>query len=128
MELEKAKLQQISADKQAKPIGKPVDVQFNPTSLKLQLSSNLSRGDATGSQTRQSLGSTTATLSFDLVFDTADEGDTGEPRSVLEKTAAVQKFVTPEDTGKKSKQKPPKLRFIWGQFHFDGVADSVNID
>lgn len=127
MELEKAKLQEIKADKSAKPVGDPVDVQFNPTTMKLQLSSNLSSGDSTGSQTRQSSGSTSATLSFDLVFDTADEGETGAPRSVFSKTAAIQKFVTPASAAK-GKQKPPKLRFIWGAFQFDGVVESINID
>jgi hypothetical protein len=95
--------------------------------MKLQISSNLAKGSPTGSQQRQSTGSSSTTLTLDLVFDTADEGDTDHPRNVREKTAIVEQFVVP-DTKAQGKEKPPKVRFQWGKFMIDGVMDSVSID
>lgn len=124
--LEKAKLVEISSDEKATPSGE-VDVQFNPTTLRLQLTASLPKDTPPGSQVRQSNGSTSATLSLDLVFDTADEGTTTRPVSVREKTAMVERFVIAAPNTP-NKEKPPKLRFIWGDFQFDGVVNNITID
>ncbi len=124
--LEKAKLVEISSDEKATPSNE-VDVQFNPTTLRLQLAASLPQDTPPGSQVRQSNGSTSATLSLDLVFDTADEGTTSRPVSVREKTAMVERFVIAAP-GTANKEKPPKLRFIWGDFQFDGVVNNISID
>lgn len=126
-ELKKATLVKIASDDSGKELDKPVAVQFNPTTMKLQISSNLAKGSPAGSQQRQSTGSSSTSLTLDLVFDTADEGTTEKPRSVREKTALVEQFVVP-DTKTQGKQKPPKVRFQWGSFFIDGVMASVNID
>jgi Contractile injection system tube protein len=110
MALAKATLQEISAGKDAKPLGDPIPVQFNPESLKLSLSNKIEGGDTRGKQTRQYLGKSSTTLSFDLFFDTADQGMTDKPVSVRTQTALVERFVLPKGTGNK-KQKPPKCRF-----------------
>src|ERR1700730_8409426 len=122
--LKKARLQEISSDESEKPLGPAIDVQFNPTSLRLQMSNTVEGGDLRGLPARQYLGSNSTVLTLELVFDTADEGETGAPRSVREKTAVVEKFILPrvED---KNKQAPPKLRFEWGNLIFVGVVDSV---
>ena len=75
--LERATLQEISAGKDATPLGEPIEVQFNPESLKLSLANKIEGGDTRGKQTRQYLGKTSTTLSFDLYFDTADQADYG---------------------------------------------------
>lgn len=126
-ELVKATLQKIKADESATPIGDPIPVQFNPASLQLQITNNSSGGDTRGSQVRQHLGTSSTTLTLELVFDTADEGDTDRPRSVREKTDLVQQFVMPEGQ-EQGKQAPPKLSFQWGSLIVRGIVDSISIN
>jgi hypothetical protein len=126
--LEKATLLEIKADGSAAPIpGTEIDVQFNPQSLKLSLSNKIEGGDTRGRQKRQYLGKTSTTLSFDLHFDTADEGTDEEPVSVRTRTAAVERFVLPKGQGNQ-KQAPPKVRFHWDQLVIDGIIEDVAID
>src|SRR2546423_119073 len=125
--LEKATLQEIKSDESAATVGKPIPVQFNPSSLRLQITNNTTGGNTRGQQTRQYTGSSSTTLTLELVFDTADEGSTDKPRSVREKTDVVQKFVMPKGQSQ-DKQSPPKVRFHWGTFILDGVIDSITID
>src|SRR5258706_8123670 len=114
-ELKKATLQEITADASAKPVsGTELPVQFNPASLKLDLANKIEGGDTRGRQNRQYLGKTSTTLTFDLHFDTADQGTTDEPVSVRTLTAAVERFVLPKGEGN-TKQAPPKARFHWDQ-------------
>jgi hypothetical protein len=125
--LSKASLQEITADKAATPVGQPLSVQFNPQSLKLELANKIEGGDTKGRQQRQYLGKTSTTLSFDLHFDTADDGTTDAPVSVRTQTAMVERFVLPKGTGN-DKQAPPKCRFHWDELIIDGVIESVSID
>ena len=126
MPLKKATLQEIKADASAAPIGDPIEVQFNPASLKLDLANTVEGGD-TRSQTRQFLGKTSTTLTFDLHFDTADEGTSAAPVSVRTRTAAIEKFVLPKAEGN-AKQAPPKARFAWDKLIIDGIIESLSID
>jgi hypothetical protein len=125
--LEKATLQEIKSDDSRAPIGDPIPVQFNPTTLKLQLSNTIEGNRSRGRQARQYIGSSSTTLTLDLIFDTADEGTTDNPRSVREKTGRVEQFVLPKGERKK-KQVPPKVRFHWGHLIVDGIVESVTID
>ena len=59
-----------------------IHVQFNPATLHLQISNNIEGGDSIGKQVRQFIGSSSTTLTCDLIFDTADEGTTDNPVSV----------------------------------------------
>jgi len=125
--LEKATLQAISSDESAAPLGEPIPVQFNPSSLRLQITNSVEGGESLGKQTRQYTGSSSTTLTLELIFDTADEGTTESPRSVREKTTQVEQFVYPREEGGE-KQAPPKLRFQWGDLVLEGVVDSLNMD
>jgi hypothetical protein len=125
--LAKATLQEITADAKADPKGDPIEVQFNPNSLKLQISNSTEGNQSRGRQARQFIGKSSTTLSMDLIFDTADEGTTDTPRSVRERTALVEQFVLPKATGK-TKEAPPKLRFFWGGLQIDGLLESITID
>jgi hypothetical protein len=118
-------LQEITADAAAKGVGKPVAVQFNPSTLKLRLANEVEGGNSRGRQARQYVGKSSTELSLELVFDTSDEGDDDHPRPVREKTAIVEKYVLPRKEGKEA---PPKLRFQWGNLVVDGVVDSVDIE
>ncbi|WP_224360835.1 CIS tube protein [Hyalangium versicolor] len=127
--LVKATLQRIwSTETDTETEGDPVEVQFNPASLRLALSNTVEGGQSKGRQARQFIGSSSTNLSFDLVFDTADEGTPdGRPRSVREKTALVEQFVVPEVKGN-DKQAPPKVRFQWNDLIIDGIISSLTID
>lgn len=126
-QLEKATLTPIKSDESGSELGPPIDVQFNPASLRLQITNSTEGGESRGRQARQYTGSSSTSLTLDLVFDTADEGSTDSPRSVREKTAAVEQFVYPKGEGEE-KQAPPKLRFQWGDLILEGVVDSLTID
>jgi len=126
--LSKATLQEITADRSAKPVGgTEIAVQFNPQSLKLALANKVEGGDSKARQKRQYLGKTSTTLSFDLVFDTADLGDTDHPVSVRTQTAMVERFVLPKGRGN-DKQAPPKCRFSWDKLVIDGIIEDITID
>lgn len=128
MPLEKAKLMEIDANEAAKVVaGSEIPVQFNPATLKLSLANKLETQDTHGQQTRQYLGKTSTTLSFDLEFDTSDEGTTETPVSVRTRTAAVERFLLPKANGK-SKQRPPKARFVWHDLQIDGIIEDLAID
>lgn len=126
-ELSKATLLEIDNDNQPKRGKQPVPVQFNPSSLRLQFANESEGGRQSGRQARQYTGSGSTTLTADLVFDTADEGTTGVPRSVLERTKEVEYFMTPQGAGGRN-QAPPRLRFQWGNLIVDGVLDSLSVD
>ena len=119
--LQKATLQEIKADQAGTPVGDALDVQFNPASLRLQLTNSVENGKSAGDQARQFVGESSAELSFDLVFDTAEEGT-----SVRERSSLVEQFLIPKKEGKK--QVPPKVRFHWGDLIFDGIISSLSID
>jgi hypothetical protein len=126
-DLKKATLQEITADESASPISDEIHLQFNPASLKLELASKVEGGDTYAKQNRQYIGTASTTLSFDLHFDTADQGTADAPVSVRTLTAAVERFVLPKGDGNK-KQKPPKARFHWDELIIDGIIESVSID
>src|SRR4030095_5619842 len=102
-------------------------VQFNPTTLKLTLSNQVEGGDSQGRQVRQHIGPSSTTLSLDLIFDTADEGTTENPRSVREKTKQLERFLAPKGDGSQAGA-PPQIRFSWGDLEVTGVVDQLTID
>lgn len=124
-ELQKAHLQAIDAE--GTPQGDPIPVQFNPSSLRLQIANQVEGGATRGRQVRQYTGSSSTTLTVDLIFDTADEGTTEGPVSVRTRTLAVEQFLYPRGEGTQ-KQAPPQLRFEWGDLVLEGMVESLNID
>lgn len=124
-ELCKAQLQEVSADANESPIGKPVPVQFNPSTLKLRLSNQVEGGESRGRQRRQQTGASSTVLSMELVFDSADEGSEAAPVSVRTKTAIVEKYVVPKTDGS---EVPPRLRFQWNNFFLTGIVDGLDIE
>lgn len=107
--------------------GAPVHVQFNPATLKLTLGNRVEGGESRGKQVRQFTGKSSTRLSFDLVFDTAEEMDGTGARSVRERTAQVERFVLPRVEGNQQKA-PPRVRFKWAALVIDGIISSLNID
>lgn len=107
-----------------------VPVQFNPGTLRVQISNRSAGGQQAGAQARQRAGTGEMQVSFDLVFDTADEAPQGAPArsvNVLDKTKAVERFVRPRGPGA-GQESPPRVAFVWGGFQIQGVMESANID
>jgi len=125
--LEKAFLQELDNANHPRSGKPPLRVQFNPASLRLQYSNQSEGGRSAGRQARQHTGEGSVTLSVDLHFDTADEGTTEAPRSVLEHTRRVEAFITPQASGS-AKQAPPRLQFQWGEIIVKGVMESLAIE
>lgn len=127
--LEKAKLQPVKADERATPDGPEVEVQFNPTSLKLKLTNQTEGGRSSARQRRQHTGVSSTVLTLELIFDSADEtsGDEANPQpvSVRRKTAAVEKFVVPKRDGSET---PPRIKFSWNELVIIGIVENVDID
>lgn len=119
----KARLAEITAgDAPAEVPGTSVAVQFNPTSLRVQIANKTAGGQQSGAQARQRPGTGEMQVSFDLVFDTADDGS-----DVLERTRMVERFVRPQGT-QPGKEAPPRVLFQWGSFLVQGTMESANLD
>ncbi|MGG5820911.1 hypothetical protein [Falsiroseomonas sp. HW251] len=125
--LVKAQLCEISGDAKGSEIGQPVDVQFNPATLRIAIANRTAGGNQPGSQAKQKPGTGEVTVSFDLYFDTADEGETDKPIPVTKRTQTVEKFVRPRDATPAG-QSPPRVQFRWGSVLVQGVMESANID
>ena len=125
MSLEKALLEVIDASPQAKLVGRSLEVQFNPTSLRLQAQNTIEGNRSSSRQVRQFIGSSSATLSMDLIFDSADEGTTANPVPVTDKTQLLRDLIRPGAEKKQPKETPPKIRFTWGRIVFEGIVDSL---
>ena len=101
--VEKARLSKLPAKAKAndpKLQGEgAVEVQFNPTSLKISRTNNPDSAKTTQGQKRQHTAPQPATLTFDLEFDTAEiaDGGTGKAKDVRSLTAEVRKFVSPQN-------------------------------
>ena len=124
MELQKAKITELDENDKDKS---SFDVQFNPTSLKLAITNQVEGGDTQGKQVRQHLGASSTTLSLDLIFDTADEGSTEQPKSVREKTVNLERLLAAKGSGTQENA-PPRIRFAWGDTIVEGVVESLTID
>lgn len=126
--LTKAYLAEItSGDSPTEVAGTKVDVQFNPTTLRVQISNRTAGGQQAGAQARQRPGTGEMQVGFDLVFDTADEGTTEQGVSVLDKTRSVERFVRPRGP-RAGQEAPPRVVFVWGSFLVQGTMESANID
>jgi hypothetical protein len=109
------------------PDGKPISVQFNPTSLKIQRQNNIDKGGYTDhTQHRQNPSPQPATLSFDLEFDTAEGDASGQPLDVRTLTAQIRQFVEPNPT--KPADPPPRVLFLWGKLKFPGIITQLTED
>jgi hypothetical protein len=101
-----------------------VEVQFNPSSLRVTYTNNIDQGGATTlDQRRQNPSAQSATLNFDLEFDTAEESDGQGPVDVTTRTASIRQFAVPSSEA--PKEPPPLLKFLWGSFSFVGIVSQL---
>src|SRR4029078_10428454 len=88
----------------------PVDVQFNPTTLKLQYTNESTGGATTKAPNRQNPAQGNEVLSRDLEYDTAEGDEDGKPIDVREKTKHIIALVRPPKKTKRAT--PPRLTFV----------------
>lgn len=131
-QLDKAQLIEMDSELQnPAPGAKPINVQFNPETLKVsyanQVVTDQNKNAQTGSTAMQHVGKGTTKLAVQLWFD-INHPSIGEatPRDVRELTAQVAYFITP----KKDPKKPdtfvvPGVQFHWGAFSFSGMMESL---
>ncbi len=134
MTLHKATLQEIGPQPTVRPAPVPgtlITVQVNPTSLRLALTNNTDAGKAVGRPNTTFQGSSSSTLSFDLMMDTADQADQttkppGGPVDVQTLTAQLERFMLPK-TGE-PKGVPPRVLFSYGSLQVAGVMSALNLE
>ncbi len=130
--LEKAELIEIDweGDEVVFPSGGVrTKVQFNPETLSVTYANRSSGGSQPGGSAIQYVGQGTTKLSLELWFDVTGElpqGVVADDVRIL--TEDVVKLITPKEIegAKESQWKAPGVRFSWGSFLFDGVAESVS--
>lgn len=132
-EVQKAYLVKIKWDKNNENptvIGKKVIVQFNPQTLKVSYTNQLSGGDKNGAASKQFVGRGTTKLSLDLWFDVTAQASNSSNEKVDDVRLLTKKivdFMKPREMTKvKDQFIPPGVRFVWGSFKFEGVIDSIN--
>lgn len=92
--------------------GTRVPLDFNPVNLQLTVQTQ-AKGE--GGAKVQHVSTSSAKLDMELVFDSTDSG-----QDVRQRTQALERFLVPAE-GKP----PPQVKFEWGAFTFEGVADSL---
>lgn len=111
--------------------GQTIPVQFNPTSLQVEITNSVNQqGEAGG--TNQVSTQSSAKMGLDLLFDTSASGE-----DVREKTRPLRAAVrAPQDGGSGGGAAggggsnagaaftPPLVTFQWGTFSFAGIAES----
>lgn len=127
--LEKARLVEINADG-SESKDNNVSVQFNPQSLKLNLSNQWASGNQPQGSSRQFVGTSTTKLSMELWFDVTlplPKGIKNPNGDVRNLTAAIAYFMTVKNPNAEEKDRvPPKMKFQWGSFLFNGTMDSMD--
>lgn len=93
--------------------GNPIPVHFNPVSMQYGISNSLPK-KGNGDKTKQSVSSSTATLTLELSFDSTDTG-----RDVREATGPIARLMRAEKDNT-----PPVVLFSWGSFQFQGMLTS----
>jgi hypothetical protein len=116
--------------------GTELRVQFNPESLRVAYANQLVQPPNAGDTTTQWVGRGTTRLALQLVFDvTAPPFDADAAADVRKATARLVALISP---GRPQQlpagpgggqpvtvQPPPRVRFGWGSFRFDGICDSI---
>lgn len=128
VKLAKAVLVEVDLGDENRPTeetGKPVEVQFNPETLKVSYSNTVESGDNPGSAAMQFISKNSTKLSLDLLFDASYDKNTDDVRTLTE---AVQYFVQPQEHRERGETsfRIPAVRFRWGTFLFEGVVASLD--
>jgi len=111
--------------------GKPVEVQFNPQTLKLNYSNQVAGGTQPQGSSPQFASTGATKLSMELWFDVTLPPPEGAPatggdvRKLTEQVASFMNVQNANSTDQKIRT-PPNLKFKWGSFIFTGTMDSMD--
>jgi Contractile injection system tube protein len=125
----RAKLLEINlphSEQAGRPTGRPpVDVDFNPETLKVTYSSTIESKDQTGGPSMQFVSKASTKLAVELWFDVTR---TPGPADVRDRTELVKYFISPKPDQKDKEERfvPPGVRFSWGSFLFEGVMEAMD--
>jgi hypothetical protein len=141
---ERAKLIPVSGNNDSPDLPNAVDVQFNPTTLKVSLANTLKENQRSGnSRAAQYVDKSSSSLTVELIFDTTYIDDAveqeyiGRAQQEGRRRQAVQigsdvrlltrriaeTFLKPIEQGKKQLA-PKRCLFQWGGFEFVGLLQS----
>ena len=144
-DLERAKLIPVSGNNDTPDMNNAIDVQFNPVTLRVNLSNTLKANTSQGnSRAAQFVDKSSSTLTVELMFDTtyieaaADSGQgdnstQSNSRNQIEQGSDVRlqtkkiadKFIKPVESGS-NMQAPSRVLFQWGSFEFIGMVQSYD--
>lgn len=133
--LTKAQLVEIrwnaSGETEIVPNGKTVTVQFNPATLRVSYSNQVQTNDQSDSSSTQYVGKGSSKMALELIFDVSmplgEDGQTPPSSDVRKITEEVAFFMTPKpDESNTDRYIPPGVRFVWGTFMFEGIAESMD--
>jgi len=129
------KAQLIELDAKGKEAQQKVEVQFNPETLKVSFTNQVQApkdgGDKSNASAQQFVGKGSTKLTVQLWFDVTgvlgEAAKTQAAGDVRKLTKEVVYFITPQQQkgGKEKKFIPPRLRFLWGSFQFDGIVEGM---
>jgi hypothetical protein len=143
--LKRAKLVPYDSGGKTLQNDKTIKFDFNPETLTLKVSTGQQQDKSRrGRQQVQSVGASSATLSFDAIFDTtrpkdhdnvADTGDLNDDSAmdVRQRTKPIADLLAAVPTagggsggsgGSKTEKAPSRVQFQWGNILFDGVITS----
>ncbi|MEY2686523.1 MAG: hypothetical protein RL375_721 [Pseudomonadota bacterium] len=123
-----AKLMPMTGDQVDTDPATHITVQFNPATLRLNLSNTLraDAGSGRGHASAQFVDKSESTLAVELVFDTTvaqrDAAANSDVRQLTRRIAEA--FMKPVDTGNGRPRAPGRCRFQWGRFQFTGMLAS----
>lgn len=131
---ERGKLIPVSGNDDKPDLDNAIEVQFNPTSLRVGLSNSLNTGDQQNSdKAAQYVSSSSSSLSIELIFDTSlpdeyvEQQDSQDVRLLTREIA--ERFMKPgelleEDS--ENRQTPSRCLFQWGAFEFVGILEKFD--
>lgn len=131
---ERARLIPVYGEDNKPDLKNAVDVQFNPTSLRVGLSNSLKTGDQpTSGKAAQYVSGSSSNLSVELIFDTTlPDGYVGEQSSQdvrLLTRKIPEQFLKPGDmvdNDRETKLPPSRCLFQWGAFEFVGLLEKFD--
>jgi len=127
---ERGKLIPVTGENDDPDMDNAIDVQFNPATLKINLSNTLKASEQNGSSSAaQFVEKSSSSLALELMFDTTraeDDSDFEQGSDVRALTGNVaRQFIQPEKSGSDMKA-PKRCLFQWGAFEFIGLVESYD--
>ncbi|BAL26826.1 hypothetical protein [Azoarcus sp. KH32C] len=142
MQIARAKLIPMNGDQVETDESKHIDVQFNPSTLRVTLSNTLKADNKSGSggsgAAAQYVDKSESTLAVELVFDTSVAAQLGSDTRANRETVAAntdvrtltkriaEGFMKPQDADSDRPKAPKRCRFQWGSFQFTGMLSSYS--